>query len=1145
MASIRRPLFLLFSALLLVTLATLVQAGDGTCSSTSPCTSGCCSSSGFCGYGPNYCGDSCISSCNATAECGEYAAVPGTKCPLNVCCSGCGFCGTTTEFCTDTGSDATCSMPCQNGCDAVTKPSCSSATTSATKKRIGYYESWSQTRSCDTWLPSDIDASKWTHLNYAFALISDTYQVAQMNDYDTTLYTQFTDLKSQNAALKVFISVGGWDAGGAIFSSMTSTSANRAAFINSLLQFMKTYAFDGVDIDWEYPVTSDRGGNEADFVNYVTFLKELRAALGTSYGITATLPSSYWYMQNFDIVNMEPYLDWFNIMTYDIHGTWDGNNPYTQAVVQAHTNLTEIDEALDLLWRNGIDSSKVVLGLGFYGRSFTLKDSSCTIPGCPFASGANPGECTATSGILSDAEIQSIISANDLTPVLDQAAAVKYIVWDSDQWVSYDDKDTFATKMDYANKLCLAGTMVWALDLDSTGSNSSINNLALSGDKTTGTSIERLTAVSKSNSMSLGLFWTVCLPKDTTSPCPQGFRPIAWGHGKVFDADLQYNTGEGCHGGGINGFQRALCAANNVLFDSVQWGPGSASKACNSKCPNNWLTLTKNSHITGQKSGCKSGKYAPLCVYNMRALYTSSTCYTNAAGQVLSGGLSLREDDSGTADFDYDDSDSDGTALQVRQHREIRARKDERRQGQLQKRGFLSNGGCLGAIPYGDIAIDIPAKQFSFWDAGTSYYYFDATSIKSSSSTKKSKTTRTEYEHTTTTTYPVVTRTCDGNKYPQACYHYSSVAQKSTYSRATCSNQDKSNGLRPLTKSWNDGHKSYKRWNQFIAKSYVNPNNKRKSLNCQRDEWPPAHFQQGRADGWIRFLPGDQNGGIPNDGEGGWQGICKFPPQKRVAKEGGPITDMGNYYLMTSYTSTIITLNVMSYTWKNVNPPAGDPYGLTANVCRPSVLTADVGYALQTDDPWYGGRRVNAYNLDPGALTVGKSQPTYRRNKRGQEDGMVVFDFNEDDEGDGLRVTADDGNSTRLATDEEIEELGYVRCNTPDCWEELEELRQMQAEASIATETAAVVGSATDLVQASATATATLVGASTTGLEATRPTLVAFSGTQKTSTGSGPLPVETEGGGANRISSRSHRRLHGKIPPHMVDLGTDDEVFSV
>lgn len=149
-----------------------------------------------------------------------------------------------------------------------------------------------------------------------------------MNSYDTSLYPRVTGLKAQHPALQVFISVGGWDAGGTIFSNMVSSSANRAAFISSAIKFMNTYGFDGLDIDWEYPYASDRGGVPADTANYVQFLKELRAACGTTYGITATLPSSYckfglfilwprltWagYMQGFDIVGMEQYVDWASI----------------------------------------------------------------------------------------------------------------------------------------------------------------------------------------------------------------------------------------------------------------------------------------------------------------------------------------------------------------------------------------------------------------------------------------------------------------------------------------------------------------------------------------------------------------------------------------------------------------------------------------------------------------------------------------------------------------------------------------------------------------------------------------------------------------------------------------------------------------
>lgn len=102
------------------------------------------------------------------------------------------------------------------------------------------------------------------------------------------------------------------------------------------------------------------------------------------------------------------------------------------------------------------------MGLGFYGRSFTLADPSCTEPGCPFASGGKHGECTGTSGVLSNAEIQRIIADKKLEPVFDKTAGVKYMTWDSDQWVSYDDADTFKVKMDFANDLGLGGTSKFA-----------------------------------------------------------------------------------------------------------------------------------------------------------------------------------------------------------------------------------------------------------------------------------------------------------------------------------------------------------------------------------------------------------------------------------------------------------------------------------------------------------------------------------------------------------------------------------------------------------------------------------------------------------------------------------------------------------
>lgn len=116
------------------------------------------------------------------------------------------------------------------------------------------------------------------------------------------MYRRLTDLKLRDPGLKVFIAIGGWtfnDEGQktrTTFSDIANSEANQAAFIKSLISFMSTYNFDGVDLDWEYPEAKDRGGIEKDFSNFPKFLARLKAALSTTGGrdgISITIPASY------------------------------------------------------------------------------------------------------------------------------------------------------------------------------------------------------------------------------------------------------------------------------------------------------------------------------------------------------------------------------------------------------------------------------------------------------------------------------------------------------------------------------------------------------------------------------------------------------------------------------------------------------------------------------------------------------------------------------------------------------------------------------------------------------------------------------------------------------------------------------------
>lgn len=270
---------------------------------------------GTCGLGPDFCGDTCYSSCGYKSECDPGWGIEwsnASTCPLNVCCSQYGFCGTTSDFCGD---------------EVVSSPQCDVSVNSSNARTIGYYEGWNWQHSCGTMTPDQIPLGYYTHINFAFSLIDpDTYRLTPMDETTGTLYEAVSALKANQPTLEVWIAIGGWsmnDPGDyqTVFTNLAASEDAQDQFFESLVTFMARNNLDGVDLDWEYPVADDRGGVDADFDNYVNFVSRLRERLnnlGATKGLSITLPASYWYLRGFDIVNIEPYVDWFNVMTYDI-----------------------------------------------------------------------------------------------------------------------------------------------------------------------------------------------------------------------------------------------------------------------------------------------------------------------------------------------------------------------------------------------------------------------------------------------------------------------------------------------------------------------------------------------------------------------------------------------------------------------------------------------------------------------------------------------------------------------------------------------------------------------------------------------------------------------------------------------------------
>ncbi|KAL3490749.1 killer toxin alpha/beta [Aspergillus germanicus] len=625
--------------------ARVLQASSkhaGACTPSIPCVNGACCRRNLWILADECGKDTCISNCDAEAECGQYASPESATCTLNVCCSKGGFCGTTEG---ERYSDhiyivlfGFCGRGCQKGyggCGSVEKPSYASQSMSRT---IGYYEGWSATRKCDKRLPSDIDILPLTHINFAFALFHPTtFQILPMSANDEALYPQFTGLKSKKPSLKTWIAVRGWSFNDTTnfpntqtaFSDMASSAASRRTFINSILHFMQTWGFDGVDLDWEYPGADDHGGMLDDTANFVELVRDMKNAFQGRYDISVTLPASYWYPRWFDLTG-----------------------PY----VRPHTNITEIKLSLDLLWRNNVDPFRVSFGLGWYGRSFTLKDPACNQPNCIFSYGSKPGECTNSAGILANSEIRRIITENNLTPTLDIEAAVKWISWDTDQWVSYDDGETIQMKIAEANRLCLGGVLIWAVDLDDLDHTSSNDVLGIGPANGVSPADaesfrEQKESIERAATIANSCYWTFCGEQSA-----ERYTSHVYARGQVPNIEGDVSCRDRVDT--VRTSVRTLCCAPETTTGTCSWyGWNGVGMACSTRyCPsgNELIAMNTNSYqedtdlainnnltcTGGAQSYCCSG-FVPSQISNTDSLSLLGDYRPVAEDQKELGGLGV------------------------------------------------------------------------------------------------------------------------------------------------------------------------------------------------------------------------------------------------------------------------------------------------------------------------------------------------------------------------------------------------------------------------------------------------------------------------------------------------------------------------
>ena len=162
------------------------------------------------------------------------------------------------------------------------------------------------------------DFDKVTHIDYAFGRVDSTF--SRVSIENPPRFKEIADLKNEynkthSRQVRMQLSIGGWGSGR--FSEMVADTAFRHAFVSDCKRIVEEYGIDGIDLDWEYPSSGVAGisSSEDDIDNFTFWVKELREALGEDKLLTIATISTARFI---DFKAVDPYIDFYNIMSYDM-----------------------------------------------------------------------------------------------------------------------------------------------------------------------------------------------------------------------------------------------------------------------------------------------------------------------------------------------------------------------------------------------------------------------------------------------------------------------------------------------------------------------------------------------------------------------------------------------------------------------------------------------------------------------------------------------------------------------------------------------------------------------------------------------------------------------------------------------------------
>lgn len=303
----------------------------------------------------------------------------------------------------------------------------------------------------------------------AFAKLDGTDIVFDKDkNVDAEIRANIKRMKELNKDTKFVLAVGGYGVDG--FSD-AALDGNRYVFTENIMSTVKELDLDGVDIDWEYPAHDAWGTQKSrpeDTKNFTSLMKELREKLNMlphqerGYLLTFAAGAQEWYFDLVELDKLMKYVDYINVMAYDLTGKWSPVTGYNANLYIDKYNHAEhsVEQVMQGFISRNVDSKKILLGIPSYSygwKQVKIKD------GKPFVSG-KPIEIDKVD--LSYKAIQEkYLNKNGYKRFFDDKAKAAYL-YNGDTFISYEDEEALEAKVQYIRNHQLGGVMVWEYHRD-------------------------------------------------------------------------------------------------------------------------------------------------------------------------------------------------------------------------------------------------------------------------------------------------------------------------------------------------------------------------------------------------------------------------------------------------------------------------------------------------------------------------------------------------------------------------------------------------------------------------------------------------------------------------------------------------------